>query len=77
MAELKDSTKRQLINTSTLGVGIALVVAIFLIANYFGWKYHQRLDWTGDKIYTLSEKSTKVLEALDKDVEVVVFMSPF
>ncbi len=76
MAELKDSTKRQLINTSTLGVGIALVVAIFLIANYFGWKYHQRLDWTGDKLYTLSEKSTKVLEALDKDVEVVVFMSP-
>ncbi|MGB6846656.1 MAG: GldG family protein [Thermoanaerobaculia bacterium] len=76
MAELKNSTKRQLINTSTLGVGIGLVLAIFLIVNYFGWKYHQRLDWTGDKLHTLSEKSTQVLEALDKDVEAVVFMSP-
>ena len=60
MAELKNSTKRQLINTSTLGVGIGLVLAIFLIANYFGWKYHKRLDWTSDKLYTLSEKSTYV-----------------
>jgi ABC-type uncharacterized transport system involved in gliding motility auxiliary subunit len=76
MAELKNSTKRQLVNTSTLGVGIALVLAIFVIANYFGWKYHKRLDWTSDKLYTLSEKSTQVVEALDKDVEVVVFMSP-
>ncbi|TNF81743.1 MAG: hypothetical protein EP299_01960 [Acidobacteria bacterium] len=76
MAELKNSTKRQLVNTSTLGVGVVLVLVIFVIANYFGWKYHKRLDWTSDKLYTLSEKSTQVLEALDKDVEVVVFMSP-
>jgi ABC-type uncharacterized transport system involved in gliding motility auxiliary subunit len=76
MAELRNSTKRQLINTSTLGVGVLLVFVLFLIANYFGWKYHQRLDWTSEKLHSLSEKSTNVLEALDKDVEVVVFMSP-
>lgn len=61
---------------SMLSAGILLVTALFLMVNYLGWKYHQRFDWTASEIYSLSEKSTQVLDALDQDVEIVVFMEP-
>ena len=76
MAELETPTKRRLIATSTLGVGVLLVLALFLIVNYFGWKYHKRSDWTSEKLYSLSEKTLSVLESLEKDIEAIVFMSP-
>jgi ABC-type uncharacterized transport system involved in gliding motility auxiliary subunit len=69
-------TRKQLVQSSTLGAGVLLVAALLLLGNYFGWKYHQRFDWTGSKLYTLSEKSLNVIKALDKDVEAVVFMRP-
>ena len=76
MAELQAPTKRRLITSSTLGVGILLALALFLIVNYFGWKYHKRFDWTSEKLYSLSEKSEGVLASLDKDIEAIVFVSP-
>jgi ABC-type uncharacterized transport system involved in gliding motility auxiliary subunit len=69
-------TKKQVVQSSTLGAGVLVVAALLVMVNYFGWKYHQRWDWTGSKLYTLSEKSLNVLAALDKDVEAVVFMRP-
>ncbi len=59
-----------------LSAGVVLVVALLGLVNYFGWKYHQRLDWTGSALYTLSEKSLAVVGDLERDVEVVVFMRP-
>jgi len=70
------ATRRQLVAGGILGAGVLLVAALVLIVNYFGWKYHQRFDWTKDRLYTLSEKSRATVAALDKDVEVVVFMRP-
>ncbi len=69
-------SRRRIVEGSALGAGVALVAALVLAANYFGWKYYQRFDWTGSKIYSLSEKSRGVVAALDKDVEALVFMSP-
>ncbi|MCL4838919.1 MAG: Gldg family protein [Thermoanaerobaculia bacterium] len=69
-------TKRQLLWTSSVGAGVLLVAALVGFVNYFGFKYYQRFDWTRDEIYSLSEKSLGVLDALDRDVEVVVFMRP-
>ena len=66
----------KLITASALGVGIALVLALVLIVNYFGWKYHARFDWTSSNLYSLSEKSLNVLDALDRDVEVIVMLGP-
>jgi ABC-type uncharacterized transport system involved in gliding motility auxiliary subunit len=43
--------------------------------NYLGWKYHVRGDWTASRLYTLSERSTKVLDGLQKPIQVTVFMS--
>src|SRR5262245_11202237 len=69
-------TKKQVVQGSTLGAGVLVVAALLVLVNYFGWKYHERWDWTGSKLYTLSEKSLNVLQALDKDVEALVFMRP-
>ena len=68
--------QRQLISGGTLGAGVILVAALVGIVNYFGMKYYQRFDWTGSKLYTLSEKTTNVLGNLSRDVEVTVFMRP-
>ena len=69
-------TRKQVVQSSTLGAGVVIVAALLALVNYFGWKYHERFDWTGSKLYTLSEKSLNVLRALDKDVDAVVFMRP-
>jgi ABC-type uncharacterized transport system involved in gliding motility auxiliary subunit len=61
---------------SLLSVGVLAVLALAVMANYLGWKYHQRFDWTRDDLYTLSEKSLNVAKALDRDIEALVFMSP-
>lgn len=60
---------------SLLGVGVLLAVALLVGVNYFGWKYHQRFDWTASEFYSLSEKSEQVLSELDRDINIVVFMS--
>ncbi len=76
MARLEESTRRGLLRTGTLGAGVLLIAALLLIVNYFGGKYYKRFDWTETRLYSLSEKSKNVLADLDKDVEVVVFLSP-
>lgn len=68
--------RRQLVKTGTLSAGVLLFLALLLIVNYLGWKYHHRLDWTSSRLYTLSDKSENVLEKLKRDVEFVVFISP-
>jgi ABC-type uncharacterized transport system involved in gliding motility auxiliary subunit len=70
------AARRALVRTGTLGAGVLLLAALLGIANYFGGKYYKRFDWTTTRLYSLSEKSTNVLGALDKDVEVYVFLSP-
>ncbi|HXU44191.1 MAG TPA: GldG family protein [Thermoanaerobaculia bacterium] len=67
---------RQLTKTGILSAGILLVALLLGIANYFGWKYHGRFDWTTTKLYSLSEQTDKVLAGLDRDVDVAVLLSP-
>lgn len=69
------ASNRQLTKTGLLSAGILLVALLLGIVNYFGWKYHKRFDWTSTALYSLSEKSEKVLKGLDRDVEVVVLLS--
>lgn len=65
-----------LIRTGTLSAGVLLVAALLVIVNYFGGKYHKRFDWTSSRLYTLSEKSKNVVEGLERDIELVVFLPP-
>jgi ABC-type uncharacterized transport system involved in gliding motility auxiliary subunit len=72
----RTSWRSGLAEKGLLSAGVVLVVALLGLLNYFGWKYHERLDWTSAEIYTLSEKSRNVVEGLDRDIEVIVFMRP-
>jgi len=74
--ERNSGSKRAWIQGSTLGAGVILALALFGIVNYFGIKYHKRLDWTSNHIYTLSQKSLNVVKDLKKPIDVVVFMKP-
>lgn len=76
MSERSNASRRRMVGLSTASVGVLLALALLLIVNYFGWKYHTRFDWTGSQLYTLSEKSLNILGDLDRDVEAVVFLSP-
>lgn len=74
---MSDSTRRKTaVGGSILGAGVLLVLALAVMVNYFGWKYHQRFDWTGKELYSLSEKSLNVVGALGEQIVVTVFLSP-
>src|SRR5262245_54839875 len=75
-AEDRAPSRRWLLQGTTLGAGVLLVAALLVIVNYFGWKYWKRFDWTSSQLYSLSDKSKGVLQKLDRDIEVVVFMTP-
>jgi ABC-type uncharacterized transport system involved in gliding motility auxiliary subunit len=70
------AARRTLFEGSLWSAGVALVAALVLLLNYFGFKYYHRFDWTGSKLYSLSPKSESVLEGLDRDVTVTALMRP-
>lgn len=65
-----------LLGGTLLGAGVLLVAALLVIVCYLGWKYHWRFDWTETKIYSLSETTENVLDGLEEDVQVTVFITP-
>ncbi|MEE2778870.1 MAG: Gldg family protein [Acidobacteriota bacterium] len=76
MSDLGTETRRRLVASGSLGAGVVLVAALVGFVNYFGWKYHTRLDWTASRFYSLSEKSRNVVRNLDRDIDAIVFMTP-
>lgn len=64
------------VRASVLGAGVLVLFVLLAIVNYLGWKYHARFDWTETSIYTLSETTGRVLDELDEDVRVTVFLTP-
>ncbi len=75
MAETNE-TRRQLIQGSTLGAGIGLVLALFVMVNYLALRHYQRFDWTSSKLYSLSEKSLSVARGIDQDIDIVTVLNP-
>ncbi len=68
--------KRALLKGGILSAGVLLVLALLVMFNYLSFRHFKRFDWTGSKIYTLSEKSLGVLKGLDKNIELVMVLSP-
>jgi ABC-type uncharacterized transport system involved in gliding motility auxiliary subunit len=67
---------RRAVEGSLWSAGALLVLALVLIVNYLGGKYYQRWDWTGSKLYSLSEKTGSILAGLDRDVRATIFLQP-
>lgn len=51
----------------------AAVVVILFILNYISFRHHKRFDLTSSKIFTLSDKSVKVVEGLGREVGMTCF----
>ena len=71
-------SRQALAKGSILSAGVLLVAALIGLLNYFGMKYYQRFDWTGSKLYSLSDKTKSVLAGLpaDKTIDVTLFLPP-
>ena len=76
MAMMDKTSKKRLLESSSLGASALLALALVLMVNYFGWKYHARFDWTKNDLYTLSEKSLNVVGGLESDIAAIVLMGP-
>ncbi|MEM7354281.1 MAG: GldG family protein [Acidobacteriota bacterium] len=61
---------------STLGVGMGLVVALAVMINYLGMRHYKRFDWTSSQLYSLSDKSLAVARDLEREIDMVIFLSP-
>ena len=68
--------RERIVNASTMTLGVVLAVVLFGMVNWVAYRHYVRADWTSSKMYTLSAKTENVLKSLDKDVSVVVFMTP-
>lgn len=67
---------RQVRYGTNVGVTVLLVTGIAVIANIIVvQRFDTSADWTGDQIYTLSDQTKKILQGLDRDVQVLAFFS--
>ena len=72
----KSETRQQVLQGSTLGVGVLLFLALFAMVNYLALRHYQRFDWTSSKLYSLTEKSLSVARAIDQEIDMVIFLNP-
>jgi len=55
--------------------GAVLVIGILALVNFLNTRHHKRVDLSEGGMHTLSEQTRKVLENLDRDIEVIGFFS--
>ena len=58
-----------------LATFIRTLIVIVLLVNYLTFRHYDRLDWTSQGMFTLSDKSKKVLAGLKDDLELYLFLS--
>ncbi len=59
-----------------LWAGVVLLAVAGFLVNYLAFRHYARWDWTAHRLYTLSERTQKLLrEELDRDTDVYVFLS--
>lgn len=62
-------------NFKNLQIGIAIIAVITIVINLFGYYVNYRIDFTADKIYSLSEGTSKVLKELNDKITVKFYSS--
>ncbi|MEM1178695.1 MAG: GldG family protein [Acidobacteriota bacterium] len=67
---------RPWLDATTLSAGVVIVLVLFTLVNYLSMRHYQRFDATSSQLYTLSEKSKRVLQDLDRDIDLVVLVNP-
>ena len=59
----------------SLGIAVVLGLGILVLVNWLGSRHYRRYDWTRAGLYTLSDKTDKVLKSLKAPVTVTVLMT--
>jgi hypothetical protein len=67
--------KNRAVYRTTLGLAVVLGLGILVLVNWLGSRHYRRFDWTRAGLYTLSDKTVKVLKDLKAPVSVTVFMT--
>jgi len=57
-------------------MALLLAAVITLMVNYLSFRHYYRGDWSSAQLYTLSAKTTGLLDNLDKPVDITVFFQP-
>jgi len=60
---------------SNSAISVVAAAAILVMVNYLSLRHYARTDWTAAGIYTLSDKTAKVVGSLTADVEMHVLWS--
>ncbi len=60
---------------STLIIRLLLFIGIFIMLNVLAYKYFFRLDFTGDKRYTLSQSTKDILTGLDDPITISAYFT--
>lgn len=68
---MKNRRHRLWIGLST-SAALMLALAITLMINYLSFRHYSREDWSRTQMYTLSSKTTGLLDTLDKPVNVTI-----
>jgi ABC-2 type transport system permease protein len=67
--------QRRVLSQVATSASSLLMMAVVLMVNYLAFRHYKRLDWTSVGMFTLSPKSVKVLDDLNKDIDLYLFMS--
>ena len=60
---------------SNVAISVLAAAAVLLMINYLSMRHWVRADWTSAGIYTLSQKTEKVVRSLDREVSMYVLWS--
>ena len=73
--EARGARKQRTSEQTASTISSLLLALIVGLVNYLAFRHYDRLDWTSQGIFTLSEKSKKVLHGLQHDLDVYLFLS--
>lgn len=71
-----DTARNPVADGAMLTAGVVVILAIYAMVNYLALRHYERFDWTSAGLYTLSEKSEKIVADLDRDIDLVVLLDP-
>ena len=69
--------RKQAIRYTLSGVvAIVLAIALIVMVNWLAARHYVVSDWTSSQMYSISDKTLNILDELEEEIQVIVFMTP-
>src|SRR5262245_2702079 len=68
--------RKKLLSGGNATVAVLAVLGVLILLNAISDRRFKRWDWTGSKVYSLSDKTAKILSGLTTDVSATVLLQP-